>query len=133
MDLFEKWPGSVYADHAPGNRELQAELRTIYKTRTTQEWLEFATEVNTPIAPVNTPKNIVDDPQFQDRFKLLPHEKHGADMLPFPVHFRDEELPAPSLAPTVGEHNQSVLRDVLGYSDEKIEQIIAAGALGKPT
>ena len=27
LDLFEKWPGSKYADHARGNRELQRELR----------------------------------------------------------------------------------------------------------
>ena len=36
MDLFEKWPGSKYADHARNNRELQAELRDIFKTRTTR-------------------------------------------------------------------------------------------------
>ena len=27
MDLFEKWPGSKYADHAKGNIELQKELQ----------------------------------------------------------------------------------------------------------
>ena len=30
MDLFERWPGAKYADHARGNRELQAELRDIF-------------------------------------------------------------------------------------------------------
>ena len=30
-ELFERWPGSKYADHARGNRELQAELRTIFR------------------------------------------------------------------------------------------------------
>ena len=34
MDLFERWPGSKYADHARGNRELQAELRDIFATKT---------------------------------------------------------------------------------------------------
>ena len=27
IDLFERWPGSKYADHARGNTELRAELR----------------------------------------------------------------------------------------------------------
>lgn len=130
MDLFEKWPGSKYADHARGNRELQAMLRDIFKTRTTQEWLRFASSANTPIAPVNTPKNIVQDPQFKERMQVLPHEHHGADMLPFPVKFQNLELPVPTRAPTVGEHNQKVLRDLLGYGDEKIQSLVDSGALG---
>ncbi|MBP8925242.1 MAG: CoA transferase [Pseudomonadales bacterium] len=130
MDLFEKWPGARYADHAPGNRELQAELRTIFKSRSSREWMEFSTRVNTPIAPVNTPQNIVNDPQFAARFSLLPHETHGADMLSFPVHFIDEQLVAPARAPTVGEHTDEVLRDVLGCDETRITAIRESGALG---
>ncbi|PLW69190.1 CaiB/BaiF CoA transferase family protein [Pseudohalioglobus lutimaris] len=130
LDLFEKWPGSKYADHAPGNRELQAELRDIFKTRTSQEWLGFSAEQNTPIAPVNTSANIIEDPQFQARFRILPHEEHGADMLAFPVHFSGEELPTPSRAPTVGEHTEEVLKDVLGYPQSRIDALRNAGAIG---
>ena len=72
MDLFERWPGSTYADHARGNRELQGELRDIFRTKTAAEWLDFGGRVNTPIAPVNTPQTLLDDPQFIDRFPLLP-------------------------------------------------------------
>jgi len=132
MELFERWPGSKYADHASGNRELQAELREIFKTRTSREWLKFSAEVNTPIAPVNTPKNIVEDPQFKDRFKVLPHEEHGSDMLAFPVNFAGEELPTPAKAPTAGQHSEEVLRDVLGYGDDRIEALRKSGALGEP-
>ena len=129
-DLFEKWPGSKYADHARGNRELQAELRDVFRTKTSQEWLAFSSEKNTPIAPVNTPQNIIDDPQFKARFKILPHQTHGADMLAFPVNFVGEELPEPTRAPTVGEHTEAVLRDVLGYGDSQIGAYREAGAFG---
>ena len=73
----------------------------------------------------------MDDPQFQARFPLYSHEEHGADMLPYPVKFVDEELPVPSKAPTVGEHRESVLRETLGYDDEKIRALSNAGAFGK--
>jgi crotonobetainyl-CoA:carnitine CoA-transferase CaiB-like acyl-CoA transferase len=129
-DLFERWPGSKYADHARGNRELQRELREIFKTRTSADWLRLGDEKNFPIAPVNSPKNIADDPQFRDRFPLYSHEKHGADMLPFPVKFTGEMLPEPSWAPTGGEHTEAVLRDVLGYDAERIDALRSAGALG---
>lgn len=130
LDLFEKWPGSKYADHARGNRELQAVLRDIFKTKTSREWLDFSIRVNTPIAPVNTPKNVVDDPQFRDRFEVWPHERHGADMFGFPVKFVGETAPRPAKAPTVGEHADEVLRDVLGYDAAKIAAIKADKLLG---
>lgn len=130
MDLFERWPGSTYADHARGNRELQAELRTIFATRTCAEWLEFGGRVNTPIAPVNTPATIAADPQFQARLGWLPADVLGADELGFPVKFASGDLPLPSRAPTVGEHTDEVLRDVCGYDEEAIGRLRDAGALG---
>jgi crotonobetainyl-CoA:carnitine CoA-transferase CaiB-like acyl-CoA transferase len=130
LDLFERWPGSKFADHARGNRELQRVLREIFAARTSAEWIDFGIEKNVPIAPVNTPKTIANDPQFRDRFPLYPHERHGADMLPFPVKFRGETLPPPTKAPSVGQHSDEVLREVLGYDEERIHRLRAAGALG---
>lgn len=130
MDLFERWPGSTYADHARHNRELQAELREIFKTRTSAEWIEFSGEHNTPIAPVNTPQTIAEDPQFQDRFPWYAHQTHGADMLPFPVKLIGEALPDPARAPTVGQHTDEVLSTVLGYDATRVKELRESGALG---
>jgi crotonobetainyl-CoA:carnitine CoA-transferase CaiB-like acyl-CoA transferase len=33
-------------------------------------------------------------------------------------------------APALGEHNQEILRDILGYDDQKIKSLIAANAVG---
>ncbi len=129
-ELFERWPGAKFADHARGNRELQAILKEIFKTKSSDEWIAFGNEFNTPIAPVNTPKTIAEDPQFQHRFPVYPVEGHGAEMLPFPVQFVGEELPEPAMAPTVGEHSEEVLSTVLGYDADRIEALRKAGALG---
>jgi crotonobetainyl-CoA:carnitine CoA-transferase CaiB-like acyl-CoA transferase len=129
-DLFERWPGSRFADHARGNREPQRELREIFATRTSAEWIAFGNEYNTPIAPVNTPRTIADDPQFQARFAWLPASRHGADMLPFPVRYLGEELPTPTRAPTVGEQSDAVLARVLGYEPERIAKLRDEGVLG---
>jgi crotonobetainyl-CoA:carnitine CoA-transferase CaiB-like acyl-CoA transferase len=129
-DLFERWPGSKFADHARGNRELQRVLREIFAGRSSAEWIAFGIEKNVPIAPVNTPKTIADDPQFQDRFPWYPHQRHGTDQLPFPVKFRGEELPTPTPAPSVGQHTDQVLREVLGYDEARIRALREKGALG---
>ncbi|MAE94592.1 MAG: carnitine dehydratase [Deltaproteobacteria bacterium] len=130
LELFEKWPGSKFADHARNNRELQAILRDVFKTKSCDEWLRLGDEKNFPIAPVNTPKSITEDPQFKDRFPLYPHKEHGADMLPFPVRFPGEELPKPSWAPTVGQQTEEVMREVLGVDEEALERLREAGAFG---
>ena len=78
MDLFERWPGTKYADHAKGNLELRKELAEIFKTKTTAEWVIWSGEVNTTIAPVNTPETLADDPQFKDRLGFLPYEGSSA-------------------------------------------------------
>jgi crotonobetainyl-CoA:carnitine CoA-transferase CaiB-like acyl-CoA transferase len=130
MDLFEKWPGKTIADHARGNKELQAELRDIFRTKTSQEWIDFADEHNTTIAPANTAQTVRHDPQFQDRFRWVSYDDAGADMLLFPLHVEGEELPVPTKAPEVGEHTDAVLRNVLGYDDAKLTALREAGALG---
>ncbi|MCZ7530253.1 MAG: CoA transferase [Acidimicrobiia bacterium] len=129
-DLFERYPGSQYADHAPGNRELQAELKTIFAERSSQEWIDFGLEHDVPMAPVNTPQTIADDPQFQDRFPWIPKERLDADQLPFPVKLVDGEHPEPTRAPDVGEHTEGVLHDVLGYDENRIGTLRSSGALG---
>lgn len=129
-DLFDRWPGEEYADHARNNHEMQRELRDIFRTRTSEEWIEFGNEVNTPIAPVNTPRTIADDPQFQDRFPWYTASRLGADEIPIPVHVEGEELPVPTRAPTVGQHTDEVLRDVLGYDDARTTALRDGGALG---
>ena len=130
LDLFERWPGEKFADHARGNRELHAELREIFKTKTSAEWITFSNDVNTPIAPVNTPQTIADDPQFQARLPWIPSARLGADELPIPIKVIDEQQPEPEHAPTVGEHTDTVLTNVLGYDQAKIAALRAAGALG---
>jgi crotonobetainyl-CoA:carnitine CoA-transferase CaiB-like acyl-CoA transferase len=129
-ELFDRWPGSKYADHARNNRELQRELKAIFAQKSSAEWLRLGEEQNFPVAPVNTPQTIANDPQFQERLPWYPKEQHGADMLPFPVKFVNETLPAPSHAPTPGQHTEQVLSRVLGYDAERIEALRASGALG---
>jgi crotonobetainyl-CoA:carnitine CoA-transferase CaiB-like acyl-CoA transferase len=129
-DLFEQHPGSKYADHAIGNVELHRELRDIFRTKTSAEWLEFGGEVNTPIAPVNTPETIGDDPQFKARMDWIPRERLGAEQLPVPLKIVGDDLPLPAKAPEVGQHSEEILKEVLGYDDERLTALRESGALG---
>jgi len=132
MDMFERWPGSTYADHARHNLEMQAELKAIFGTRTCAEWLAFGNEVNTPIAPVNTPETVADDAQFRHRMPFLGIDEVGAEQLPLPVYIEGRLPPVPTMAPTVGEQTDEVLAE-LGFDADRIAALRAAGVVGPKT
>ena len=58
----------------------------------------------------------------------VPKERLGCDQLPTPIKLVGDELPIPEKAPTVGQHNDVVLTQVLGYDDVKIKALREAGA-----
>jgi crotonobetainyl-CoA:carnitine CoA-transferase CaiB-like acyl-CoA transferase len=131
IDLFERWPGSKYADHARGNEELHDELVKIFASKSTKEWIAFGEEQNTPIAPVNTPQSIAEDPQFLHRLPWIGKERLDADMLPFPLrHLDGALLPPPAKAPAAGEHTEEVFREVAGYDDAALAKLRESGATG---
>jgi crotonobetainyl-CoA:carnitine CoA-transferase CaiB-like acyl-CoA transferase len=128
-DLYEANPGHKLADHARGNLPLRHELARIFATKTTTEWIEFGMEHDVPLAPVNTPQTIAMDPQFTDRLPWIPAAELTAEQLPFPVRVVGEQPPATTrVAPALGEHTAEVLRDVLGYNDEKIASLSVEAA-----
>jgi len=129
-ELFEAHPGAKFADHAVGNVALRKELKEIFLTRTSNEWVQLGLDVNVPIVAVNTPQTLADDPQFQDRFPWIPAERLGCDQLPSPIKYLDVDVPLPTKAPTVGQHTDEVLREVLGYDDARIAALRESGTLG---
>ena len=129
-DLFEKWPGSKYADHAKGNIELQHELKAIFKEKSSSEWIQFSEDENTPIAPVYNAKTAPNDPQFKHRLPFYSVEDLGAEQLPLPVNIIGEETVTPSKAPTVGENTEEVLSGLLGYDTNRIKNLRDDGVFG---
>ena len=130
-ELFERWPGSQYGDHARGNTELRAILRDVFATRSTQEWLAFGLEHNTPIAPVELPQDAARRPAVPRPAAVAAGGgTSGPTCFRTPIKFVGEELPMPTMAPTVGEHTEQVLRETLGWDEAQIAAARAAGALG---
>ncbi|NDH11289.1 MAG: hypothetical protein EBY44_06095 [Actinobacteria bacterium] len=105
-------------------------MQAIFKTKTCQEWLAFSEEWVTTIAPVNTTKNIGDDPHFKARMDFYPADALGCEQLPLPAYVNGELPPCPTMAPEVGEHTDQVMTEVLGKSADDIAALRAGGAFG---
>jgi multicomponent Na+:H+ antiporter subunit D len=67
---------------------------------------------------------------FQARMGWIPREELGAEQLPSPIRPVDAELPPIRKAPDVGQHDQEILREVLGYDEQKAKQLVADGIVG---
>lgn len=88
-----------------------------------------------PAAPVRTTADAVRDPQVVSRGEVVPliHPKfghfdglYGAGL---PVVFSRSEVDLSSPAPRLGEHNDAVLRELLGYSSDRIGDLARAGVV----
>ena len=112
-------------------REHKAELIPIlaarFLERSTDEWMARLEKESVPSGPVNTLDRVFCDPQVAARrMKIdVDHPTIGAlPMLGNPVKvdgMADEVLPPPLL----GEHTDTVLANLLGYSKEKIDELRA--------
>jgi crotonobetainyl-CoA:carnitine CoA-transferase CaiB-like acyl-CoA transferase len=123
-----------FADFAARDRnreELSPILDAAFAERTSAEWLELLAAAGVPSAAVNDVAAALDDPQAQARASVVETEhpalgtvRHVAS----PLRLGDE-LPL-ARAPFRGEHTESVLAELCGYSRERIDELAAAGIFG---
>ncbi|MFG1949049.1 CaiB/BaiF CoA transferase family protein [Nonomuraea sp. NPDC048826] len=128
-DLLGDGPGGEVADHALGDHRLRAELTDVFRTRSTADWVRLGLTADVPIAPVNSPATLPDDPHFAARTDWLPADAYGADLLPLPVHLEDDELARPAPAATPGQHTDEILTE-LGVPDAELSGLRESGVVG---
>lgn len=97
---------------------------------TTENWLAKMEAAHLPAGPVNDILQMHDDPQTRARDMIveLDHPKAGkVDTIGHPVKFSQTPSKVSRAAPLLGQHTREVLTD-MGYSDTKIEALLAKGA-----
>ncbi len=79
-----------------------------------------------------TTEDAANDPQLSHRnhFLRLSHSLHGETVVEGPRYILTETPIQPARpAPMYGEHNELILKDLLGFSDAEIGELAASGAL----
>ena len=106
-------------------------LKARFAERTTDEWLARL-RGRVPCAPVNTIAQALEDEQVRARDMVIEvkHPRFGVlREVASPVKTAGA-LTAPAPAPSLGQHTDELLRDLLGYTPERIAALRTAGALG---
>ena len=116
--------------------ELEPILERAFALRDSDDLLARFHEHGIPSAPVNSVAEALADPQVVHRrmVREVPHTLGGAiRMLGNPIKFsrsREGDFVSP---PTLGQHTELVLREVLEYTSERIETLRQQGAFGSET
>jgi crotonobetainyl-CoA:carnitine CoA-transferase CaiB-like acyl-CoA transferase len=83
-------------------------------------------KANVPHAPVQSIAEVADDPHLKYRkmIREIEHPKEGKIKVPgSPIRLSDSPLTEVFAAPMIGEHTDEVLQDLLGLTEEKLEEL----------
>lgn len=112
--------------------ELDDSIEAITMTRTTKEWLEVFEGSGLPYSAVNDIQGTLSHEHVLARnmVKEMDHEFCGPiKMVNTPVKYSESNPSIRSVPPTLGQHTDEILKEVLGYNDSQIEALKAEGAV----
>lgn len=96
------------------------------RTRSKREWIEALEAAGVPCGPINDLGEVFDDAQVQARGLRVevPHPSGATTpLVRNPIRMSVTPPEVRSAPPTLGEHTEAVLRDVLGYGEAAIAEL----------
>ena len=113
------------------NAELLAGLMTeVLRTQPTARWVQLFDQNDIANDPVNTPEQVLDDPQAAALAQFTEVALAGeepAQVPRLPIEFSSYPPQPLGSPPAPGEHGRKILEEA-GYSQSEIEQLAACGA-----
>ena len=112
---------------------LNREINEITRTRTTQELIQLFQSITVPISTVNTIEDVIEDPLVKDKMITAIDPRTGTEVFlpPTPIITPYLESAGMRMAfpPRLGEHNEEVYGELLGYDSNKIGQLRGSGVI----
>ncbi len=107
-------------------KSLREVINSVMITDNAAHWLEKLSARKIPCGRINTIENLFQDKQLAARNMLTPIQgEEGFKIAGNPVKFTGEADQILSEAPPqLGEHNNEILKKLLGYSDQKISELL---------
>ena len=112
--------------------ELLPVFRAAFAQRPTVEWLQRLGAAGVPHGPIYDVREALEEPHAQARGDLvhIDHPRFGkVRQIASPLRVGPEPNPL-ARAPLRGEHNDSVLIELCGYSAEEVAILRGAGTFG---
>ncbi len=120
------FPDDGLASGARG-QEIFEQLKTLFATRSQQEWVAALEGVDCCVSPVQSASEVLSDPVFDGMYFELKKGESAIPQLATPLTGADRTWFRPP--PALGEHTDEVLSEV-GVSDDEMQRLRRAGAFG---
>ena len=115
--------------------ELFATLNAEFALHPWAYWQDRMRAAQIPSGEVRTVGEAMRSPEATARKLVtrIPHPALGEiPNIASPIRYQRTPVVDPVPAPTIGQHTQEILHQVLGYSDERIAQLAQTGTFGEP-
>ncbi|XP_071285906.1 succinate--hydroxymethylglutarate CoA-transferase isoform X1 [Agelaius tricolor] len=115
-------------------KELIDILSTRFSEKATIEWLQLFEGSGVPYGPINNMQQVFSDPQVLHNGLVMEmnHPTAGKIAVPGPgVRYSEFAMSHPKPPPLVGQHTVEILKSVLGYEDDAIEELLCTGAVAQ--
>ncbi len=108
-------------------------LQEVFLTRSFAEWETILVGAGIPMGSINNVKQVVEHPQVVARGAIVDmvHPRAGnVRVVGVPIRMSATPGSVRTPSPSLGEHTEDVLAEVLGMTTNEIETLRAAGGLG---
>ncbi|XP_049672922.1 succinate--hydroxymethylglutarate CoA-transferase isoform X2 [Accipiter gentilis] len=115
-------------------KELIDILSTRFSEKTTIEWLQLFEGSGVPYGRINNMQQVFSDPQVLHNGLVMEmnHPTAGKIAVPGPgVRYSEFSVSHPKPPPLVGQHTVEILKGMLGYEDDAIEELLRTGAVAQ--
>lgn len=119
-------------DRAQNYDDLKPIIESWTKSKNRDDIVQFLIEQDVPVGPVNTVEDIFRCPQVKEREMLVEIEHPIAGrfkIVGVPAKFSKTPGRIERRAPLLGEHTNEILRERLGYSDDRIQWLKDHGVI----
>jgi crotonobetainyl-CoA:carnitine CoA-transferase CaiB-like acyl-CoA transferase len=127
-------PGLQLIDGRLAQRERVIDiLNRVFATDTRENWLKRLDAAKVPAGAVRTLPEALESREVKVRGLVtqVPHPTAGSvPNVALPLHFSGTPVVPPVAAPMLGQHTDEVLQELLGYTEEKVQELRALGVLG---
>jgi crotonobetainyl-CoA:carnitine CoA-transferase CaiB-like acyl-CoA transferase len=130
-ELYEDEKFSTRDARVKNFQELDALIERFTRSLTSSEAVALLERAGVPVAEVRNPSEAARDPRVVQRGETMPleHPKYGAmeDVygMGMPILFSGSSVGFDQPPPEMGEHNDRVYGEILGYTPERISELRA--------